>query len=359
VERDVSRIVVNARFLTHRITGVQRYAYEVSSRLTGSAWVSPGAPHDCYPESAAERVRIDRSRIFRSHLWEQAVLPRHVPSGGLLFSPANSGPLSVDRQVLTLHDISHLEHPEWFSRSFTIWHGAVLPRLVRRVRHILTVSEFSRQRILEFFRLPEERVTSIPNGVCARFRPAHADEVGAMRERLALHGPYVSVVGSLDPRKNLARLFRAWKEVRRRLPDLTLAVSGATAQCFPELGIERPEGVRMLGYVADADLPVLYSGSEAFVFPSLYEGFGLPPLEAMRCGAPVVVSRAAALPEAVGEAGVYIDPESEEEIAEGIVRLVRDTSLREDLARRGELRALQFTWERNAGRTLAALRSAL
>jgi glycosyltransferase involved in cell wall biosynthesis len=346
---------VNARFLTHRITGVQRYAYEISSRLAGSRWISPASPHDSYPSGARGRARIEGSRLFGGHLWEQAVLPRHVPRDGLLFSPANSGPLAVCNQVLTVHDVSPLDHPEWFSRAYRLWYGQVLPVLARRVRHILTVSEFSRGRILDLFGLPEERVTAIPNGVCSRFRPATEPELEELRGRTGLAGPYVAVVGSLDPRKNLATLFRAWRQVRDRRPDLTLAVAGATARCFPALGIEEPAGVRMLGYVPDADLPLLYAGAEAFVFPSLYEGFGLPPLEAMRCGTPVVVSGATSLPEAVGDAGIHVDPHSQDEIASGILRLVGDPALRRELARRGEAHARRFTWDAAARRTLDAL----
>jgi glycosyltransferase involved in cell wall biosynthesis len=357
--RPAAGIVVNARFLTHRITGVQRYAYEVTSRLDGSRLVSPAAPHPCYPAAVGDRARIHRSRVFRSHLWEQAVLPRHVPRDALLFSPANAGPLAVRNQVLTVHDVSPLDHPEWFSRAYTLWYGRVLPLLARRVRHILTVSEFSRGRILDLFDLPEDRVTAIPNGICERFSPPAESDVSGMRARMGLDGPYVAVVGSLDPRKNLATLFRAWRQVHARRPDLTLAVAGATARCFPSLGIDQPAGVRMLGYVTDADLPLLYGGAETFVFPSLYEGFGLPPLEAMRCGTPVIVSRATSLPEAVGDAAIYVDPSSQEEIASGILRLAGDSALRRDLARRGEAHARRFTWEETARRTLETLSTLL
>ncbi|WP_218185331.1 glycosyltransferase family 4 protein [Calditerricola satsumensis] len=289
-------------------------------------------------------------------MWEQFVLPLQV-GNRLLWSPANTGPLAISRQVVTIHDAATLVHPEWFDPRFALWYRFLLPRLMRRVLRVITVSEFSRQQLVEYGGAREEDIVVIPNGVDRRFKPASEEEIYSLRLRFRLMNPYILVVGSLEPRKNLRRLFMAWEQVQPILQEVDLVVAGSDGKVFRSLGFDHvPANVRLIGYVKDKDLPVLYSGAEVFVYPSLYEGFGLPPLEAMACGTPVITSNISALPEVVGDAALLVDPYCEESIATGILKVMEDRIFRENLRKSGLERSKLFTWDRTAELTWRVLK---
>jgi glycosyltransferase involved in cell wall biosynthesis len=328
-------IAVNCRVLSAPGTGVRRAAEAVLERL---------------PAGLERLAPSGSGRGPRGHWWEQAVLPGRAR--GLLWSPANTGPVAVRDQVVSIYDVATLDHPEWFRPAFAAWYRMFTPALARRVRRILVPSTFTRERVVERCGVDPSKVAVVPCGVDARFRPADPESVAAVRSRYALAGPYVLSLGTLEPRKNLARLFEAWRGLAPSRPDVTLAVAGASGAVFAGTGFDRlPPRVVGLGRVAEADLPALYAGAEAFAFPSLYEGFGLPPLEALACGTPVVASAATAIPEVVGRAGVLVDPHDAESIAEGLRRVLEDRTLREALARDGLARAGGLSWDVAAERT--------
>ncbi|GEM45268.1 glycosyltransferase family 4 protein [Deinococcus cellulosilyticus] len=327
-------LVVNVRTLMQPLTGVQRYTQELLNRHPDLPRVAP----------------TSGSEGFKGHLWEQFQLPGLV-RGKLLWSPGNTGPLSVPHQVLTIHDLATLDHPEWFERKFALWYGFLLPRLASRVQHILTVSQHSRRQILRRFGLPEDRVTAIPLAADPRFRPCTPAEKEAYRQKKQL-GRYVLAVGSLEPRKNLRLLFEAWMAWKDRPEDLELAVAGGAGKVFSSIGFpEIPPGVRLLGRVPDEDLPLLYAGAEVFVFPSLYEGFGLPPLEAMACGTPVITTEVTSLPEVVGEAGWYCDPHDAGSLVTALRALMEAPDRRQEMTQQGLVRAGRFSWDRTAQAT--------
>lgn len=339
-------VVANVRVLDFPLTGVQRYTRELLARLEPDVEpVGPSRPLDG----------------VRGHLWEQAVLPRRL-GGRLLWSPSNTGPLAVGRQVVTIHDTAALDHPEWLDSRFAAWYGWLLPRLVRRVRRVIVPSGFTRDRLVEVARMRSERIAVVPNGVDPRFRPPAAAEIAATRAALGIPtSSYVLSLGSMEPRKNLSALVRAWTMLQSRLPDdVWLVVAGEPGKrhVFPgvELGAMPPR-VHTTGRVADAHLPGLYGGATLFAYPALYEGFGLPPLEAMACGTPVIATRRGAAPEVLGDAALLVEPDAEA-IAVGIERVLNDEALRDGLRRTGTERAAGYTWERTADLTLRVLREA-
>lgn len=336
-------IRVNGRFLSQRTTGVERYARELMARIGKAAdVVAPRSP----------------TRGLRGHLWEQGILPRLL-NEALLWSPCNTGPLCVERQVVTIHDCGFHDHPESVSRSFAKWYEWLIPRLARRARKVITVSEFSRRRLVDFAGVRENRVEVIPNGVGHQFAPVDPRIIARTRERLRLPPRYVLSVGSIAPRKNLARLLAAWQQLPADEWGLSLLLVGASGKAFKPVDVACDDpSVVMTGYVDDEHLPALYSGAELFVFPSIYEGFGLPVLEAMACGTPVVCANSSALPEVAGDAAVLVDPWDPASIAEGIQFVLNDRVLREDLTQRGLARARRFTWERAASATWQVLASA-
>ncbi len=332
-------VYVNGRFSLQRLTGVQRHAREVSARL-------------------GERVRMVRPTRVRGqapdHLWEQFFLPR-VVRDNVLWSPCGTGPLGIRRQVITVHDTGFVDTPQYYARRFAAWYRWLIPRLIRRVAHVITVSEFTRGQLVQHYQADPDKISVAPNGV-EGFAPAAPEAVAAARARQELPGPYLLYVGSLKPNKNLDRVLAAWERAGLAARGYELAVVGAAGTVFGDHRLARlPRGVRLLGYVDDADLPALYTGALAFVFPSLYEGFGMPAAEAMACGTPVLASSTTSLPEVCGEAAVLVDPTSVEKIAEGLLALVDSESFREDLRERGLKQVRQFTWRRAADTTWQVL----
>jgi glycosyltransferase involved in cell wall biosynthesis len=263
--------------------------------------------------------------------------------------------LAIRRQVLTLHDTSFIDTPEYFGKKFVAWYRWLIPRLVRRVAAILTVSEFSKRQIVRYFDVAPRRITVVPNGV-EGFAPASPELIAAARGWFRLENDYLLYVGSLKPSKNLAGLLAAWERSRLAADGVQLAIAGGLGPVFGKCDLERlPPGVKLLGYVEDEWLPALYSGALAFVFPTLYEGFGMPAVEAMACRTAVVTSDCTSMPEIVGDAALLVDPRSVESISAGMRRIVEDETLRTGLQLRGSTMSRQYSWERAADLTWAAI----
>jgi glycosyltransferase involved in cell wall biosynthesis len=337
------QVRVNGRYLEQRITGQQRYAREIVARLAGHLDViAPPAG----------------SRGVRGHLWEQLSLPRKL-NRELLWSPSTTGPLAVRQQVVTIHDCAFFDQAQCFSRAFAAWYQYLVPRLARTARRIITVSQFSKQRIVELCRVPADRIVTVYSGVGKQFRAHTATEISTVRERLRFPERYILCVGSLEPRKNLKRLLAAWERIRSRLDGVSLVLVGATSHIYRDIGLKQePLGVHFAGYVNDDMLPAIYAGAQTFVYPSLYEGFGLPVLEAMASGVPVVTSSVTALPEIAGGAAHLVDAYDIESIAAGIAQVASDNVLRSELTRKGFARAGQFDWDKTAKETWQVLESA-
>ena len=269
--------------------------------------------------------------------------------------------------VATIHDLSFEHLPQTFKRRSRAQLRLTVRRTARTASHIIVPSEHTRRDILETYSVEPERVCVTPLAAAAHFAPAPESEVRRVRDRYKIGGDYVLAVGSIQPRKNLARLIHAYSLLRReraraKLPQLVLVgklawLYGETLRSIREQGIEAL--TVLTGYVPEADLPALYTGALAFVYPSYFEGFGLPPLEAMQCGAAVVAGNRTSLPEVVGDAGLLVDPFDVEALAEAIVRVIDDSALRERLRRRGFERASHFSWRTTARLTLEAYKRAI
>jgi glycosyltransferase involved in cell wall biosynthesis len=317
-----AQVVVNGRFLARRVTGVERYGREIL-RYIGI---------NC-------RVETTRKQGWKGHAWEQLMLPAKLSQETLLWSPANTGPLLIRRQALTIHDLSPLEHPEWFRAGFAAWYRLFLPILAKRVTRVFTPSEYVKQKVAR--RLGITNVIVTPNGVDhAIFHPS------AKQKRLDLPPSYVLFVGTLEPRKNLTSLLQAWNEIKDDFKEMWLTIVGTQGNVFKAVHLSpQMERVCFLGYVDDEVLRELYANATLFVLPSQEEGFGLPALEAMACGAPVVVSDGGALPEVVGEAALTFCLSDPAALTKLLKECLNNAGLRSSLSEKGLERAKLFSWQ--------------
>jgi glycosyltransferase involved in cell wall biosynthesis len=295
--------------------------------------------------SAAEQVKVPltlrRERVGLFHA-PHYVLPTLVPC----------------RSVVTIHDCIHLMFPQYLPNRLALTYARMsMAMAARRAARVITVSESSKRDILRYFDIDPEKITVIPNAYDERFgiEPIEEDVV-RVRERYQLHDEFVLYAGNVKPHKNLERLIDAFQIVRSRgLDRLKLVLIGDDISKYASLRRavhqhQLHKYVRFLGYLPEETLAVLYRLAGVFVFPSLYEGFGLPPLEAMASGTPVVTSNVSSLPEVAGDAAVLVDPYDADAIADGIFRVLTDERLRRDLRQRGLARARQFSWEQSVKR---------
>jgi glycosyltransferase involved in cell wall biosynthesis len=266
--------------------------------------------------------------------------------------------------VFTLHDTAYLRFPKYYLPRNRIFLREMMPRFLRRADRVIAVSEQTKRDALEFYAIDPAMITVIPEGVDAIFRPdVDPIVIADVRRRLRLPQRFILNVGTIQPRKNLVTLLDAFDVVRRRHPDVGLVVGGAKGWLYEGFFARiRERGltphVTVTGHVGDADLPALFNAAEVFAYPSVYEGFGLPPLEALACGTPVLCSDASSLPEVVGDAGTLIPPDDVDAWIEGLDELLSDEAVRRDMGRRGPERARTFTWETAARRTLEVYRAA-
>lgn len=279
----------------------------------------------------------------------------HDPNGIAPFL----GPGGRTRRIVTIHDAFAYIYPETHNRLDNWRYSWQLRHAARRAHAVITVSQCSRRDLVHYLGLEATRVQVTPEGVDPAFAPMSDSAARrATLDRYGIRPPYLLYVGGINARKNIDRLFAAYARLREHLPGLTLVIGGKRQWQTDAIDaalqrLDLGHHVHFTGYVADADLPALYSAAEVFVFPSLYEGFGLPPLEAMACGTPVVTSNVSALPEVVGDAALTVDPFDTDALAAAIKRVITDAALCADLRRRGSERAAGFSWERTARATLA------
>jgi glycosyltransferase involved in cell wall biosynthesis len=383
------RIAIDARpAVSAGMTGIGHYTREMILRLPE---VDPRSTYVAWYLNARRLIRpwrwgrrffprrpnlIERWTPFPAQWFERLSLRSELPRVewfmrfDVLFAPNFvPPPTSRGRVVLTVHDLAFRRFPETAPLATRRW----LQRLegtLRRAAEVIVVSEATRRDLLELYPVDPARVTTIHHGIdTERYQPAPDADVARVRARLGLHGPYLLFLGGIEPRKNLPRLVRAFASGWAGAEGPALVIAGASVPWNPEgrqeveavmrdIPGEASDRIHMAGYVAGRDKVALLSGADALVFPSLYEGFGFPVLEAMACGTPVLTSNVSSLPEVAGDAALFVDPSDETSIAEGIGRLIDDPALRDRLRVAGRQRVEQFTWEQCARQTAAVLHRA-
>jgi len=376
--RAAPRVGINAHLLAHgegyRRAGVSRYIYNLLAYLVRE---DPQGDYTVFLSKHCvlslphrqRRSRLPTRRPWARILWEQFLQPFELVREriSLLHSPVNVQPFFLPcKGVVTVTDLSFMAFPQSF-RPFQRWYQWVFTReSVQRASRVIAISASTAQDLTRFFAVPPSKITVIFPGVDPIFYPTGDPlTLDEFRRQRRLPDKFVLFVGTLEPRKNLVTLLRAYAQFKRQGgADHKLVLAGGKGWLYePIFGAVESLGLQadvlFPGYVPDDELPMWYNAADVFVYPSLYEGFGLPPLEAMACGRPVIVADTSSLPEVVGDAAIRVSPQAVDEWAAALIRLCQDEDLRVDLARRGIEQAKGFSWGRMARETAKLYRDVL
>jgi glycosyltransferase involved in cell wall biosynthesis len=339
-------IVINARFLTQELRGVQRFAEQICLSLNAMrndlVFVSPPGIRN---EATARKLGVKVIGRHSGHLWEQLDLPAWLHRNGKpwLLSLCATAPLFYSRQVVTHHDITYVRHPESYSRAFRTAYRWMTPMMLKKAHTLITVSEFSKQEIGDFYNVPAGRILVVPNAVSAEFRP----------RPLEIPRPYLLAVSSPSAHKNFGRMIEAFLRIEGH-PAVELRIVGAANGIFADPSLQQQAAgdprIHFLGRLTDAQLLQQYQNASAFVFPSLYEGFGIPPLEAQACGCPVLAANAASIPEVLQSSALYFDPLDVHQMTRAMALVLDNPSIGEHLRTLGLRNVARFSWQASARR---------
>jgi glycosyltransferase involved in cell wall biosynthesis len=347
-------IAINGRFLSRPVTGVERYAIELVKAI--DQLIENGeirsdrysftllAPKNIKDDLKFKNIRLKKVGILKGHLWEQLELPLYVRNG-FLINLCNAGPALKKNQFVTIHDASVYGYPQAYSLFFRLWYKILFKLIGNFSRKIITVSAFSLNELVRYCKINREKISFIHEG---KEHILSLVSDSALMARLEIgKRPYILAVSSLSPNKNFAAIIRAIEILGEADFDIVIA-GGVNSRVFRRTNLKSSSFVRYTGYVTDAELKALYENAHCFIYPSFYEGFGLPPLEALACGCPVIVSGTASLPEVCKDAALYCDPHNPADLAEKITRLMKDDNLRNSMKLLGLKRAAELSWSKCA-----------
>jgi Glycosyltransferase len=331
-------IYINGKYLAQSITGVQRFAREITAELIkrndNFTVIAPSGTKLCHPFCSNNTVLAGPANPL---LWEQYFLPSFLKKvkNPLLINFTGLGPVFYKNKVITIHDLSFWEHPEWFSKQYYLFYRILTPISARNSRNIITVSETSKHKIIDKLKVVAGQVAVVYNAANKR------NPTGLSKTKSII------AVGSMDPRKNLNRLIKSF--IKWNNSDYELFLIGGKQDSFQQ-DKEFPfsNQIKFLGYIPDKELFEYYERAEFFIYPTLYEGFGIPPLEAMSVGTPVIASDIPSLRESCGDSALLVDPYSEESIIHAIDALSKDETMRRKLVQKGYDNLQRFSWELSA-----------
>ncbi|MBF5003873.1 glycosyltransferase family 4 protein [Diaphorobacter caeni] len=379
----MAHVILGADAIHAPLTGIGRYAYELATRLPQcegveslrfyslGQWISSEAVQARAKTVSTEelnrptlrRVLAGNKLAVRAYstlmpIWSRWRMQKERHA--LFHSPNYFLPPFPGKSVATIHDLSHIVCPQFHPAARVELLKRDLPKTMERADFLITDAESVRREVIEHFDWPEDRICAVPLGVDTSFHPRTSEETSAVMHRYGLvHGGYSLYVGTIEPRKNLARLIRAYarlpESLRMNVPLVLAGSRGWQAEEIHDLMMLGANAgwLRYLDFVPQEDLPFLYAGARLFCFPSLYEGFGLPPLEAMASGIPVLTSSTSSLPEVVGDVGLKVQPEDEASIAYALGHALQDEVWRAQVSANGVNRSLAFTWAQCASSTSA------
>ena len=372
------RVVLDAGPAVHQRAGLARYA----ERLASALWQHFRGALDLtlvYNSHSGRRLPASLGSIpaltlpLGQHRWRLGALTcqllraslveGRLPAGDVYHATEHLLPWMARPSVMTVHDLIFERYPQHHTRANRAFLRVAMPLFVRRADAIIAVSQHTRRDLLEVYATPPQKVYVVEEGIDERFRPAGEADIRRVKERYSIRRPYLLMVGTLEPRKNHALAFRALAQLKAEgWPHCLVAVGGGgwlfdAVQRQVE-SLQLSDDVIFAGHVADADLPALYSGADCFLMPSLYEGFGIPVLEAMACGAPVVCSKVSSLPEVAGEAARFIEPLTAEGLADAVRQVLSHPKMADKMLSDGMRQAGRYRWQRAADETVQVYRAA-
>lgn len=344
-------VYLNGRFLTHQIDGIGRFSLELCKQLKAKGiYFKIVVPQWFYYENKEEFNIVKFGRL-KSHLWEQIDLFRFLRKhkSPFLLNLSGLGPVFYKNQIITIHDLSFFANPRWFSKSYTLLYKIVTPIVAKSAKRIITVSEFSKTEIVKYLKLPSKKIFVINNAVATNVSLNDKSTEGRFVE-----DKYILAVSSIDPRKNLQRLINVFAE--QELSNVNLILVGKKAKHFNVSLKSIPENVTFTGYVSDDTLKNIYQNCEFFIYPSLYEGFGIPPLEAMSNNCAVIAGDIPSLKEVCGSAAVYVNPYDETDIKNAIFKFLKNKPLVEEMKIRGRLKVSEYSWTASGDKLIHLLK---
>lgn len=342
------KVVVNARFLTQRITGVQRFAIELSRQLIniyGKEAIFV-APYNILQKEIAEEFNVTVIGSHTGYYWEQIELPLYLKKHGSpkLLNFCSVAPLFYSNNIVAVHDITWVRYPKTYSNNFRVVYNFLIPRLCRKARNILTVSEFSKKEIAECYHIEKDKFLIVYNAV---------DKIFKKNEDQSLSNDnYFVAVSSVKENKNFPTVITSFLKLQKKQPNLKLYIVGDLSdKNFKAIDIQKYKlnpNIKLLGRVSDDDLIKYYSNARGFIFPSLYEGFGIPVLEAQACGCPVISSNTSSLPEVLQDSALFCSPMDSDSFADAMDRIIEDKELRDTLIEKGYQNVKRFSWKVSA-----------
>lgn len=345
-------VVVNARFLTQNITGVQRFAVEISLRLKNifGNEVLFLSPYNIVQKEYAKQLEVHIIGKHSGHLWEQLDLPLYLKKIGnpILINLANMAPIIYSNKISTIHDVAFLDFPQTFNKGFLYAYKFLIPRILKTSKHIITVSNFSKDEIIKAYHIIDNKVSVVYNAVSSDFK--HNENQFLKQKK------YFLAVSSLNYRKNFLAVLQAFVYYAKSNPDENLYIIGDIRNSsFKGIDIDiykKHPQIKFLGRVSDRELIDYYSNAMGFIYPSLYEGFGIPPLEAQACNCPVLLSNIPSLKEVFKDSGVFCNPYSIDDISLKIKELKLEST---KLIAKGKDNIKRFSWEKSTEKLLTII----
>ncbi|WP_447875012.1 glycosyltransferase family 4 protein [Serratia fonticola] len=337
-------LFVNARYLTQERTGVQRFAEEISLSLRkirkDLVFLSPPG---IIRSNVAKKLQVQEIGTKKGHRWEQIELPRYLKKNGsgLLLNLGNTAPIFYKNQIITHHDVAYKRHPASFSKKFRLFYNIFVPLMLKKSKWLFTVSEFSKCEINDIYGYPLDKISVIYNAVNEEFKKGQAKNTD----------PYFLAVSSPSFHKNFHGMLQAFSALSKN-HDVALKIIGKTTGSFSKQDfsslIKTSKKIDFLGRVEDEEMIMLYQNAHAFIFPSFYEGFGIPPLEAQSCGCPVISSNTASMPEVLRDSALYFDPYNMSQMVDAMERILLNRELRLNLIEKGDENAKRYSWMNSA-----------
>ena len=337
------KIIVNARFLTQSVTGVQRFAIEICKILKNKIQqeVHFVAPSNIIQKEIAKILDVEIIGNRTGHLWEQMDLPKYLKKKGspLLLNLCNTAPLFYNNKIVTIHDVGFETFPQTYSKGFLLFYKFLIPRIIKSSKKVITVSEFSKKEIIKFYKTSSDKIDIVFNAAGKEFTP--------MKNKSLENENYFLAVSSLNYRKNLPLVLNAFEDFIKKHSDYKLfIVGGMDTKSFSNLDLDRfknVKGIEFKGRVSDDELIEYYSNANAFIYPSFYEGFGIPPLEAQCCGCPAIIANSSCLPEIFGESALYCNPNEIQSLVQQMQNIIQP-EIREKIVKLGDTNKQKYTW---------------